>query len=188
MTSLHIGVSDLVEGGLAKLTANLVAVLAYVIAVVLLDWALLWTEASTEVRYELAVIVYGVAALVIWSLLRLALGGKLTSLDRDPEEFTLNEPLDGKAATTHAKLAGGNENHSLLDIRIDTGRKHQIRVQLAHAGLPIVGDRKYGSRQPFPGGIALHARRLVIEHPVSKMQVELTAVLPASWRGYVDGS
>ncbi len=64
---------------------------------------------------------------------------------------------------------------SLLEVRLLTGRKHQIRVQLSHAGFPIVGDRKYGSQRPFSPGIALHSRRLVVEHPVSKIQLEIEA-------------
>jgi 23S rRNA pseudouridine1911/1915/1917 synthase len=68
-----------------------------------------------------------------------------------------------------------------LEIEPETGRKHQIRVQLAKAGWPIVGDRKYGGRQPFSHGIALHARQLVVEHPVQKTQIELVAPLPGSW-------
>jgi 23S rRNA pseudouridine1911/1915/1917 synthase len=74
---------------------------------------------------------------------------------------------------------------SLLEIRPVTGRKHQIRLQLSHAGFPIVGDRKYGGSQPFATGIALHSRRLVIEHPVSKMQLEIEAPLPASWQRFL---
>jgi 23S rRNA pseudouridine1911/1915/1917 synthase len=74
---------------------------------------------------------------------------------------------------------------TLLEVRPLTGRKHQIRLQLSHAGLPIVGDRKYGSSRPFAAGIALHSRRLVIEHPVSKMQLEIEAPLPASWQRYL---
>jgi 23S rRNA pseudouridine1911/1915/1917 synthase len=70
---------------------------------------------------------------------------------------------------------------SLLEVRPHTGRKHQIRVQLSQAGFPILGDRKYGSVRRFPAGIALHARRLVARHPVSKMQMEFEAHLPASW-------
>src|SRR5882762_3964833 len=74
---------------------------------------------------------------------------------------------------------------AFLEVRLLTGRKHQIRLQLSHAGLPIIGDRKYGSSRPFASGIALHSRRLVIEHPVSKMQLEIKAPLPTSWQRYL---
>jgi 23S rRNA pseudouridine1911/1915/1917 synthase len=74
---------------------------------------------------------------------------------------------------------------SLLEVRPLTGRKHQIRVQLSHAGFPILGDRKYGSTRSFPLGIALHAWRLVVAHPVSKMQIELEAPLPRAWEPLV---
>jgi 23S rRNA pseudouridine1911/1915/1917 synthase len=71
---------------------------------------------------------------------------------------------------------------ALLGIELETGRKHQIRVQLAKLGHAIMGDRKYGSSQPFASGIALHARRLVVEHPVLKQELEFTAPLPESWQ------
>jgi 23S rRNA pseudouridine1911/1915/1917 synthase len=71
---------------------------------------------------------------------------------------------------------------ALLEIELETGRKHQIRVQLAKLGHSIVGDLKYGSPLPFASGIALHARRLVVEHPVLKEPIEFIAPLPASWR------
>jgi 23S rRNA pseudouridine1911/1915/1917 synthase len=76
---------------------------------------------------------------------------------------------------------------SLLEVRPLTGRKHQIRVQLSHAGFPIVGDRKYGGRRAFSPGIALHSRRLVVEHPVSKMQVVMEAPPPQSWQRFFEG-
>ncbi len=98
------------------------------------------------------------------------------------------------AELSYRVLAGGhdaprvreNAPATLLEVRPLTGRKHQIRVQLAHAGIPIVGDRKYGAKRPFPVGIALHARRLVVEHPVGKMQLGVEAPLPASWRRFVE--
>lgn len=74
---------------------------------------------------------------------------------------------------------------SLLEVRPITGRKHQIRVQLSTAGFPILGDRKYGSTRRFPQGIALHARRLVIRHPVSTIQLALEAAPPSSWRSFL---
>jgi 23S rRNA pseudouridine1911/1915/1917 synthase len=71
-----------------------------------------------------------------------------------------------------------------LEVEPETGRKHQIRVQLGHFGHPILGDRKYNSDQSFSPGIALHARRLVVEHPVQKRPIEFVAPLTQSWRKF----
>jgi 23S rRNA pseudouridine1911/1915/1917 synthase len=71
---------------------------------------------------------------------------------------------------------------ALVEVQLETGRKHQIRLQLSHAGAPIVGDRKYGGEQPFANGIALHARRLALVHPVKKEPLEFIASLPTAWR------
>ncbi|MCU0961586.1 MAG: RNA pseudouridine synthase [Pirellulaceae bacterium] len=72
----------------------------------------------------------------------------------------------------------------LLEVDLDTGRKHQIRVQLAARGTPILGDAQYGSRVRFTPGIALHARSLQLIHPVRGTSLELVAPLPASWHPY----
>ncbi len=74
--------------------------------------------------------------------------------------------------------------YSLLEVRLETGRKHQIRLQMAHRGHPVVGDRKYGSREQFPDGIALHARRLVVSHPTSGVELEFVAPPPGAWRRF----
>lgn len=71
---------------------------------------------------------------------------------------------------------------TLLEVRLETGRKHQIRVQLAHRGHPVLGDRKYGATADFPHGVALHARQLELEHPVRKTPLRLEAPLPPAWR------
>ena len=73
---------------------------------------------------------------------------------------------------------------TLLEVSLETGRKHQIRLQFSHRGHPILGDRKYGSRRPFPVGIALHAHRLVVVHPVGTERIKLTAPLPEAWRRF----
>jgi 23S rRNA pseudouridine1911/1915/1917 synthase len=63
----------------------------------------------------------------------------------------------------------------------ETGRTHQLRVQAAARGLPILGDVVYGSTAPFPRGIALHARRLTIRHPLRLHPMTFEAPVPASW-------
>ena len=79
---------------------------------------------------------------------------------------------------TLKNVSGG----TLLEIHLETGRKHQIRVQLSNYGCPIYGDSKYGATRAFAKGIALHARRLEITHPVQKTPLCLESPLPASWK------
>ena len=74
---------------------------------------------------------------------------------------------------------------TLLQIDLLTGRKHQIRVQLANQDCPIVGDRKYGNRTNFAQGIALHARQLELRHPVRNETLRITAPLPEYWPRFV---
>jgi 23S rRNA pseudouridine1911/1915/1917 synthase len=70
---------------------------------------------------------------------------------------------------------------SLVEVELQTGRKHQIRTQLAHRGWPVVGDERYGSRRRFDEGIALHARSLELFHPTKGGRLRFVAPLPASW-------
>ncbi len=76
---------------------------------------------------------------------------------------------------------------SLLEIRLDTGRKHQIRVQMAQRGHPILGDRKYGAIRSFPRGIALHARQVAVKHPVRPETIAIEAPVPSCWKEFVPG-
>jgi 23S rRNA pseudouridine1911/1915/1917 synthase len=73
---------------------------------------------------------------------------------------------------------------SWVEVQLGTGRKHQIRVQFAHHGHPLLGDRKYGSRRRFAVGIALHARRLVVAHPVRDERLGFEAPLPGAWADF----
>ena len=70
---------------------------------------------------------------------------------------------------------------TLLEIRPQTGRSHQIRVQLSSRGWPIVGDRKYGSKTSVQGFIALHAESLTFLHPTTKQVVQVSAPYPDQW-------
>ncbi len=69
----------------------------------------------------------------------------------------------------------------LLEIRLETGRKHQIRVQLGSRDAAILGDEQYDSVSSFPHGIALHARELSLIHPTRKEPLTFTSPLPESW-------
>lgn len=71
---------------------------------------------------------------------------------------------------------------SLVELQPSSGRRHQLRVQLSGRGCPIVGDRMYGSRLPFPNGIALHSWTLAFDHPASQTRVSLEAPVPETWK------
>jgi 23S rRNA pseudouridine1911/1915/1917 synthase len=86
-----------------------------------------------------------------------------------------------KEARLAYRLLSSNGLISLVEVALETGRKHQIRLQMAHHGHPVVGDRKYGSLLAFAAGIALHARRLVVAHPIRGEAMVFEAPLPRSW-------
>ncbi len=88
-----------------------------------------------------------------------------------------------KHALVHFAQRSTHGGVALVELRPQTGRTHQLRVQLARRKHPIVGDFKYGSEEPFADGIALHARALTFLHPIRGEPVTLTAELPRSWRG-----
>ncbi len=79
---------------------------------------------------------------------------------------------------------GTRRDATLVEVELLTGRKHQIRLQLAHLGHPILGDRKYGSVRKFSEGIALHSKRLEFVHPVRREPLAVEAATPKSWRPF----
>jgi 23S rRNA pseudouridine1911/1915/1917 synthase len=87
-----------------------------------------------------------------------------------------------KQAKLSYEVVAETNQYQWLQIVLETGRKHQIRVQLAARQHPIIGDQKYGSRIDFPQGIALHARQLELTHPTQNERVTFTAPVPAAWR------
>jgi 23S rRNA pseudouridine1911/1915/1917 synthase len=100
---------------------------------------------------------------------------------------------DGRPSVTHYRLMKRFRAHTLLNVQLESGRTHQIRVHFAHIGYPVVGDPVYGGRRRFPAGAspaliaeleafkrqALHAARLKLAHPVTGEEVEWGAPLPA---------
>jgi 23S rRNA pseudouridine1911/1915/1917 synthase len=105
--------------------------------------------------------------------------------DREVGRVDIVEPRSegAKQALLHYQKRGSHEGITWLEIRPQTGRRHQLRVQLAHHGHPIVGDARYGAVHTFASGIALHARALTFLHPIHYEPVTLTAEVPRSWRG-----
>jgi 23S rRNA pseudouridine1911/1915/1917 synthase len=92
----------------------------------------------------------------------------------------IGTPPAQQATLFYRKLKRLQQN-SLLEVTLETGRKHQIRVQFARRGHSIVGDRKYGSQTELRLGIALFARRLKIEHPIRHEALEFIAPVPPTW-------
>jgi 23S rRNA pseudouridine1911/1915/1917 synthase len=88
-----------------------------------------------------------------------------------------------RQALLHYQKRAGHAGLTLMEIRPQTGRTHQLRVPLALHGHPIYGDAKYGAVHTFSRGIGLHARSLTFLHPVRYEPVTLTAEVPRPWRG-----
>jgi 23S rRNA pseudouridine1911/1915/1917 synthase len=105
--------------------------------------------------------------------------------DEDEGRVVVAEPREpgARQALLHFQRRGSRDGLSWLEIRPQTGRTHQLRVQLAHHEHPIYGDAKYGSAYTFGNSIALHARALTFLHPIRYEPITLTAELPRKWRG-----
>ncbi len=81
--------------------------------------------------------------------------------------YSCHGDSDGKLAVTHYEVIKENSDYSMLRIKIDTGRKNQIRVHMKDLGNPIIGDKKYGAGSCPLRRLGLHADKLIINHPVT---------------------
>ena len=89
---------------------------------------------------------------------------------------------EAKEALLRYRVLSRSGNQALLEVDLETGRYHQIRIQLSTAGFPIVGDGLYGGTGHLAGGgIALHHAILEFEHPVKKERLRIEAPYPADW-------
>lgn len=104
----------------------------------------------------------------------------LTRNERQNKSYAHNREVPGaKKAVLSYKVRSVSDNYMLLEVRLMTGRHHQIRCQLAHMGCPIKGDLKYGSPRSNPdGSISLMSRRVEFVHPVSKKTIAVEAPVP----------
>lgn len=100
----------------------------------------------------------------------------------------------GRRAVSHFAVLESLDRAALVQVRIETGRHHQIRLHMAHAGFPVVGDRKLGRRGAGDAGARralLHAARLAFRHPVSGRRLVVEAPLPTdmdAWRRAAGGT
>jgi len=81
-------------------------------------------------------------------------------------------------AVTHYRLLKKNRHRSLVELTLETGRRHQLRVQLSAVGCPIVGDEKYGAKTDPAKRLGLHSCFLRFPHPLSKQELLFTCPLP----------
>ena len=99
-----------------------------------------------------------------------------SSSDRKKMAVTKN----GKNAVTHFKVLKRYDKYTLLEVNIETGRTHQIRVHLSHIGCPVIGDYTYSNGKNEFGvvGQCLHAKQLEFKHPITEKEMKLEAPLP----------
>jgi 23S rRNA-/tRNA-specific pseudouridylate synthase len=92
-----------------------------------------------------------------------------------------NQKFVPQLAILHYKTLSHHDDYTLLEIRLETGRKNQIRVQLSSIGCPIVGDRKYDADATFIRQIRLFAFSLSFKHPITKKRVNLSLPMPKTF-------
>lgn len=100
--------------------------------------------------------------------------------EKQNKSYVYNREVpNSKKAVLEYSTIGTSDNYTLIEVRLMTGRHHQIRCQLAAMGCPIKGDLKYGARRSNPdGSISLMSRHVEFMHPVSKETISLSAPLP----------
>ena len=110
-----------------------------------------------------------------------AAAGTLESRLVEDAALRVRAAPSGVLAITHYQVLARRRDATVLALTLGTGRRHQIRVQLADLGHPIAGDREHGSRlDPF-GRLALHACRLGLVHPATSLRMSFTSAPPAGW-------
>jgi len=102
--------------------------------------------------------------------------------------YSARDPKKGKLAKTQYKVLKESRNYSLLEIKILTGRKNQIRVHFAEKGCPVAGDKIYGGNEKGIKRLTLHAASITIYHPHTKAKMLFEAKIPVYFESLVKGS
>lgn len=118
-----------------------------------------------------------------------------------PESGTISAPLArkegtiiervvdferGEPAVTHYRLVEEKNGHSLVALKLETGRTHQIRIHMKYLGYPLIGDYLYHPDMEFIGRQALHSHRLAFSHPITGEAMEFTAPLPEDMKSVLN--
>lgn len=85
---------------------------------------------------------------------------------------------NGERSVTHYKAVKSTNNHTLLEIKLETGRTHQIRCHFSGIGYPLAGDDMYGGNLEYINRQALHCKKVTFEHPITGKKVEVTSKIP----------
>jgi tRNA pseudouridine32 synthase/23S rRNA pseudouridine746 synthase/23S rRNA pseudouridine1911/1915/1917 synthase len=109
-----------------------------------------------------------------WESLLLELPSYDVVLTSDPEK--------GKKAITHFEVFHRSKKYSYLRLQLETGKKHQIRIQCKVAGTPVLGDSRYGATEDPLHRLALHAELIAFAHPFTKKQLLFTSPLPSTFK------
>lgn len=107
--------------------------------------------------------------------------GTITSWLTESKAFIMyssHTPNDGQKAITHYKVLKKNKHYSLLEVKLETGRKNQIRVHMKDIGHSVIGDKKYGATKHPIGRLGLHAQVLAFEHPITGEEVRYETDIP----------
>ena len=94
-------------------------------------------------------------------------------------------PDEGVEAITHYKVVAHGRGYSLVELELETGRKNQIRVHLAHIGHPVAGDVKYGAETNPLGRLCLHAMQIRFRHPVSGETLDFNTGVPSMFKSVI---
>jgi 23S rRNA pseudouridine1911/1915/1917 synthase len=89
-------------------------------------------------------------------------------------------------AVTHYRVLRRGRNRTMVELTLETGRRHQIRVQLADLGHPVLGDEKYGTQTGKARRLALHSCALEMEHPVTGRRLSFSSALPGELKAWID--
>ena len=120
-----------------------------------------------------------------------------------PKEGTIDVPLgrkdssiiertvdweNGERAVTHYKVVEEANGHSLISLKLETGRTHQIRIHMKHIGYPLVGDYLYNPDMEWIERQALHSYKMAFRHPITGELMEFTAPLPDDMQRVLSGT